>query len=148
MVVKENEWRFYSNQGATRGECPEPTADLNITICYNDSTMIIKESQWADYLKLGAVKGECQGQTGDVNQEETVVICHTTGQNTPPVQMEIPISELAAHIAHGDSQGPCVEVSTVGNDEMEICLNGITKIIKKIELAKYKLQGATEGPCN
>ena len=109
---------------------------------------MIKESQWADYLKLGAVRGECPTQNGDINQEETVIICHTTGPNTPSVEMEIPVSELEAHLAHGDTEGPCVEVSTVGNDEVVICLNGVTKTIKKIELAKYKLQGATEGPCN
>ncbi len=148
IVIKETEWRLYSKQGAIQGECPEPEADLNITICYNDSTLVIKESQWADYLKLGAVRGECPTQNGDINQEETVIICHTTGPNTPSVEMEIPVSELEAHLAHGDTEGPCVEVSTVGNDEVVICLNGVTKTIKKIELAKYKLQGATEGPCN
>jgi hypothetical protein len=148
MVIKENEWRFYSNQGAIQGECPEPTVDVKIVICYNNQTMTINESQWAEYGALGAVRGECPEQDGDIIQEETVIICHVTGPDSPSVQMEIPVTELAAHLAHGDTQGPCVEVNTVGNDEMEICLNGVTKIIKKIEFAKYKLQGATAGPCN
>jgi hypothetical protein len=146
VTIKESQLNSYLKQGAVNGKCPE--SDLNITICYNDSSMIIKESQWAEYAKLGAVSGACLDQNGEVLQEETMVICHVTGANTPPVQMEIPVSEWASHLAHGDSEGPCVEVSSVGNDEIVICLNGETKTIKKIQLAKFKLQGATEGPCN
>ncbi|MEJ6616452.1 MAG: hypothetical protein QNL61_06015 [Crocinitomicaceae bacterium] len=145
LIAKESQWRFYQSQGATQGECPEPM-DKDMTICYNDSSIIIKQSQWAEYATLGAISGTCLNQNGEVVQEETMVICHFTGAK--PVQLEIPVSAWASHLAHGDSEGPCLEVSTVGNDEIVICLNGETKTIKKIQLAKFKLQGATEGPCN
>ena len=145
MTIKESQWLTYQRQGAVRGECPEAVVDLKITICLNGETKVINESEWPNYQSQGAVRGECPEQ----EVEEMMTICHTNPNDPDDKQtIQIPVSEWPAHQAHGDTQGPCVEAATVGADEMEICLNGVTLVIKKIEWTRYKMQGAIEGACN
>jgi len=145
MTIKESQWITYQKQGAKKGECRTPVVDLNITICFKGQEMVIKESQWATYEGQGATRGKCPEQEA----EQMITICHTNPNDPDDKQtIEIPISEWPAHQAHGDTQGQCAEAAVVGNDEMVICHNGVTKIIKKIEWIQYRMQGATEGECN
>ena len=81
----------------------------------------------------------------DIAPDETMIICQTI--NGEKTELEISLSEWPDYQAQGATEGPCVVGSSVGNDEVEICLNGETKVIKKIMLSKFLLQGATEGPC-
>src|SRR5690606_8515448 len=103
-----------------------------------------KESEWASYQSQGATQGECPEV-----EDKKITICHyPPGNQDNPQTIEISQSAWPAHEAHGDTKGECTEAISIGNDEMQICLNGETLIIKKSEWASYKAKGAKTGACN
>jgi len=129
------------------------------------------------HLAHGDTEGPCADDTVDEEEEEldedqgqaTVVVCHVPpGNPENPVTIEIAEPALPAHLAHGDTEGPCADDTGAGDEEgtedsedegegqtlVLVCHvppgnpeNPVTIEIAEPALPAHLAHGDTEGPC-
>jgi hypothetical protein len=83
----------------------------------NPQTILVDESAVETHLDHGDTLGACPEDGGppDDQYEEKVLICHIPpGNPENPQTISVSVNAVPAHLAHGDSEGPCPEDSNEG----------------------------------
>lgn len=106
MQVPTASWPAYQSQGATQGPCPEGggTGKPNGT-----GKPVEGGGTGGKPVEGGGTGGKPVEGGGTGKPVATkITICHTPPENPKaPVTMQINAADLAAHLKHGDKQGPC-----------------------------------------
>jgi hypothetical protein len=168
-------WPAHQAHGDTQGPCPEPeepeepVQEEKMIICHhppgnpsNTQQLEIPISAWPAHQAHGDTQGPCPEpeEPEEPVEEEKMTICHhPPGNPTNTQEIEIPVSAWPAHQAHGDTQGPCVEMPEEpsnggGNNKITICHHppGNPENTQEIEISEsawpaHEAHGDTRGPC-
>ena len=78
----------------------------------NAHTIVVDDSAVPTHLDHGDTLGPCPEEPGppDDQYEEKVLICHIPpGNPENPQTISVSVNAVPAHLAHGDTEGPCPE---------------------------------------
>lgn len=115
------------SSGETDVVASQEDIEDNVTICHvppgnpdNAHTIVVGAPAVQAHLNHGDFEGECDGDEGasdddldddgedDDAGQALVLVCHIPpGDPENPVTIEIAEPAVAAHLAHGDTEGPC-----------------------------------------
>jgi hypothetical protein len=150
MTVPRSALDAHLAHGDTDGECS--TATSRVLICHQpytpaQKTLAVPESDVEDHLAHGDLLGSCDdlptepvvapGTEPGEDATAKVEICHQPGT---PAQQTLAVSEsdVADHLAHGDSLGACEETLEVTADApwvARLMATALSIVLKLQELA-------------
>ena len=114
------------------------------SVIYSSQQLVVQSA----FITTNTGSGGGSGGSGGETETGQVTLCHypTAGDPTGRHTLSVPQSEVATHVGHGDTTGPCPEDES--EDTMVVCYSNVTISIPVSQWAGYQALGATDGSCS